>query len=90
VVVRDAGSDALVATIAGEQEGGGFVRGVMRGLARERRMHGIGAEPVFVLTAWSDGGLSLTDTATGRVIELGAFGPDNRKTFARFLAGGRA
>ena len=63
----------------------GFIRGVMRGLARERRMHGIGSAPPFRLTAWPDGGLSLTDTATGRIIELGAFGSTNRAAFAALL-----
>ena len=63
----------------------GFIRGVMRGLARERRMHHVGDGPAFRLASWPDGGLSLTDTATGRVIELGAFGPTNRAAFASLL-----
>ncbi len=63
----------------------GFIRGVMRGLARERRMHGIGVAPPFRLTAWHDGELSLTDSATGRSIELGAFGATNRAAFAALL-----
>lgn len=66
-------------------EGGGFVRGVLRGLARDRGMRGIGTAPPFRLTQWQDGALTLTDTATGRIIELGSFGPDNRATFARLL-----
>lgn len=63
----------------------GFIRGVMRGLARERRMHGVGAEAPFALTLWSDRQLSLTDTATGRSIELNAFGSTNRATFVDLL-----
>ena len=85
VRVTDVDSGEALATIAGEENGGGFIRGVMRGLARDRRMRGIGAEPPFELTLWSDGGMSLTDSATGRMVELGAFGPDNRKAFAQFL-----
>lgn len=85
VLVIDADSSETVATLQGELEGSGFVRGVMRGLARDRRMRGIGAEPPFELTLWSDGAISLTDSATGREIELGGFGPDNRAVFARFL-----
>lgn len=88
VVVQDVKSGRTVAIIAGEANGGGFIRGVMRGLARDRRMRGIGSEPAFVLTLWSDGSMSLTDSATGREIELGSFGPDNRKAFAQFLAQG--
>lgn len=85
VQVIDADSSQAVATLHGEGDGSGFVRGVMRGLARDRRMRGIGAEPPFELTLWSDGAISLTDSATGREIELGGFGPDNRAVFASFL-----
>ncbi len=63
----------------------GFMRSVMRGLARERRMHGIGAEPPFVVARRADGRLSLEDSATGRRIELDAFGPTNAGAFARLL-----
>ncbi len=90
VIISDASDGSSIAVIAAETEGGGFIRGVMRGLARERRMHGIGSKPHFVLTAWADGSLSLTDTATGRMIELGAFGADNRATFARLLPMGES
>jgi putative photosynthetic complex assembly protein len=64
----------------------GFVRGVMRGLARDRRLHGIDAAPPFLLARWHDGRLTLTDPATGRAIDLGAFGPTNREAFAGILA----
>ncbi len=67
----------------------GFIRGVMRGLARERRMHGVGQAPPFRLTLWRDGELSLTDRATGRTIELGAFGATNRAAFAALLGPAR-
>jgi putative photosynthetic complex assembly protein len=66
----------------------GFIRGVMRGLARERRQHDVGAQPPFRLTRWEDGGLSLEDPTTGRRIELKAFGPTNADDFARLLARG--
>lgn len=90
VLVSDAKSGEAVATLVGDKDGGGFVRGVMRGLARDRRMREIGAEPPFALTLWQNGAVSLTDSATGRVIELGSFGPDNRATFLRFLSAGDA
>jgi len=63
----------------------GFVRGVMRGLARERHMNGVDQAPPFRLTRWADGSLSLKDMATGRIIELGSFGPTNRATFDGLL-----
>ena len=88
VVIQDVGgkTGGVVSVIApGEQTG--FIRGVMRGLARERRMHGIGDQPPFTLTLWRDGQLSLTDSATGRSIEMTAFGSSNRAAFAALLPG---
>lgn len=64
----------------------GFIRGVLRGLARERMLKEVGRKPPFAVTQWADGALTLTDTGTGRVIELGSFGPDNRATWAKLLA----
>ncbi|KQU47363.1 phosphonoacetaldehyde methylase [Sphingomonas sp. Leaf339] len=84
VVIEDVNTRRTAAVIhAGEKTG--FIRGVMRGLARERRAHGIGDAPPFTLTSWHDGELSLTDTATGRSIELTAFGSSNRAAFAALL-----
>lgn len=86
VRIEDAGTGRTASTIVPGQQTG-FIRGVMRGLARERRMHGIGSGPPFTLTQWRDGELSLTDTATGRSIELDAFGSTNRAAFAALLQG---
>jgi putative photosynthetic complex assembly protein len=83
VVITDVGGATAAVIAPGETTG--FIRGVMRGLARERRAHGIGDGPPFTLTLWRDGELSLTDTATGRAIELTAFGTTNRATFAALL-----
>jgi putative photosynthetic complex assembly protein len=66
--------------------GDGFVRGALRSLARERRGYGIGGEPPVRLSAHADGKLLLEDLATGRRIDLAAFGPTNAAAFARFLA----
>ncbi len=67
----------------------GFIRSVVRGLARERRARGIGSEPAFWLTRRADGRLSLDDPSTGRSVELGAFGPTNAEAFADLLVAGR-
>jgi putative photosynthetic complex assembly protein len=83
VVVKDM-DGGTVAVIRPESEQG-FVRGVMRGLARERRLHGTVADTPFRLQLWADGGLTLTDLATSRQIELGGFGPTNRAAFAQML-----
>jgi putative photosynthetic complex assembly protein len=63
----------------------GFVRGVLRGLARERKLEGIGIEPPFRLTEWDDGRLSLEDRATGRRVELVSFGQTQFDVFAQML-----
>ena len=83
VVISDVKGGIAQVIAPGQQTG--FIRGVMRGLARERRAHGIGDGPPFNLTLYQDGELSLTDSATGRAIELTAFGSTNRATFAVLL-----
>jgi putative photosynthetic complex assembly protein len=86
VVVLDVDQQAPVATLAAGTNG--FLRGVLRGLVRERRARGLGVDSPFVLTRWSDDHLTLTDGATGRRIELRAFGPTNEQAF-RVLLGGK-
>jgi putative photosynthetic complex assembly protein len=66
----------------------GFVRIVMRGLARDRLVSGIGAGPPFTLTRWADGRLSISDAATDRRVELTGFGKDNVNAFANLLLAG--
>lgn len=86
VVIDDVRAGRRVAVVRpGEKTG--FIRGVMRGLARDRRARGIGDAPPFTLTLWRDGQLSLTDSATGRSVELTAFGATNRAAFAALLQG---
>jgi putative photosynthetic complex assembly protein len=63
----------------------GFLRGVMRGMARERRREGIGAMPPFELTRWSDGRLSMQDPKTGVHVNLEVFGPTNVGVFVHLL-----
>jgi putative photosynthetic complex assembly protein len=64
---------------------GGFVRGVMRGFARDRMVRNVGSSPPFLLALSKAGQLSLTDLATGRVTVLEAFGSTNRAAFASML-----
>lgn len=84
VEVRDAAGTQVL--FVAEPGTNGFIRGVMRGMARDRRSRGIGQEPAFRLAQWPDGRLSLEDLATGRHIELSAFGDTNRAAFAQLLA----
>jgi putative photosynthetic complex assembly protein len=83
IVVQTIGARRLVATL---QPGtSGFVRGVMRGLARDRISRHIGEDPPFRLSQARDGRLSLRDTATGRLIDLESFGVSNRAAFLDLL-----
>ncbi len=66
----------------------GFVRGVMRGLARDRHLSHVGREQPFTLTRYANGALTLDDPSTRRHIELGSFGPTNRAAFRVFLKSG--
>jgi putative photosynthetic complex assembly protein len=63
----------------------GFLRATLRGLVRERRRNGLGAESPFRLTAHADGRLTLQDAATGRLVDLEAFGATNAGAFAALL-----
>ena len=65
---------------------------VLRGLARERKLGDIGSQPPFRLTRFVNGQITLTDTSTGKQIDLDAFGSANTEAFARLmkLRGGAA
>jgi putative photosynthetic complex assembly protein len=83
IAVFDAANQRQIATVEGQA---GFVRGTLRGLARERHRQGIGAEQPFQLIGRADGRLTLLDPATSRRVDLESFGPTNAGDFARFLA----
>jgi len=83
VLVYTARDDRLVDTL--EPGTNGFVRGVLRGLVRDRRADHVGQAPPFRLTRWADGRLSLDDSSTGRHVDLEVFGPTNAGAFARIL-----
>lgn len=83
VLIYAGADDRLVDTLAPGTNG--FVRGVLRGLVRERRADHVGAEPPFRLTRWADGRLSLDDPSTGRHVDLEVFGPTNAGAFAQIL-----
>ena len=82
IAVIDAKEKQVVATITGQS---GFVRGTLRGLARERKRSGLGAEQPFELIGRADGRLTLHDPATGRIVDLESFGPTNASEFVRLL-----
>ena len=83
VVVREAVGKAVLDVI---QPGAfGFVRVAMRGMARDRKIHGVGAEYPFMLTRWADHRVTLDDPETGRRLDLAAFGRANGEAFERLL-----
>lgn len=83
IAVLRAGDGSEVATVPPGTNG--FLRGVMRGMARNRMLHDVGAAPPFRLVRWSDGRITLDDPETGRHIELDPFGPTNAGAFAALL-----
>lgn len=83
VAVFDAATGARLIEYGADE--GVFVRSVMRGVARQRRLRGEGRGTPVQLAELSDGQLWLTDPVSGVQIYLGAFGPDNVAAFAEIL-----
>lgn len=84
IAILDAGTRKQVDTVAPASNG--FLRGTMRGLARERKRAGVGPEVPFQLIGRADGRLTLVDPGTGRRVDLESFGPTNAAVFAKLMA----
>jgi putative photosynthetic complex assembly protein len=84
IVVTDAAAGDRTVDVV-KPETGYFLRATMRTLARQRHREDLGADVPFRLTGWNDGRLTLDDPATGRRVDLEAFGESNEKVFARLL-----
>lgn len=82
VGVIAANNGEVIAKVSGQA---GFVRGILRAMARERRIRQIISDDAFILTSHSDGRLTLLDPATQNRIDLESFGRDNAAEFAAFL-----
>lgn len=80
IVIR---SDKGVAELG--PDANGFVRGVLRALARQRSVAKIGPEHAFVLAHTRDGNFVISDPMTGTQIDLRAFGKDNTLAFAALM-----
>lgn len=83
VAVISAASNQTIEVISPGQDG--FVRIVLRGLARDRMRKEQDRQNPFRLTRWEDGRLSVEDPMTGRSVDLGAFGSANAASFARLM-----
>jgi putative photosynthetic complex assembly protein len=77
--------EVLVVLPPGE---GGFLRGAVRPLTRERTIRSADPSEPYRLTRWSDGRLTLMDPVSEIQMDLGAFGPDNAAAFAALLPRG--
>jgi len=75
IAVLDGASGREVSVVPPRSNG--FVRGVLRGLFRNRKQEALGR-------------LSIEDPQTGRRVDLDAFGATNSAAFAELLAAGRA
>ncbi len=84
VRIVDANTGAVAGGVARGTESG-FIRGVMRGLMRNRHQRGVAMTPPFRLTLWANGQISITDTTSGYVTDLSAFGETNRAAFVALL-----
>ena len=82
IAVVSATDGQVVKVIEGEA---GFVRGILRAMARERRIKEVNQAIPFELIARADGRLTLLDPATGNRIDLESFGKDNVIEFAVLL-----
>ncbi len=83
VVVTDASTDTLVAVLLPGSNG--FIRGVLRGLGRQRKRADVTSETPYRLAMLEDGHLVLGDPSTGEQVVLRSFGPTNYEAFARLL-----
>lgn len=88
VAVLDADSGREVGRVNPAE--GGFVRGVMRGLFRTRKLESIDPDARFRLIRHGDGGLVIEDPQSGHTVDLRSFGDTNYASFARLLESGTA
>jgi putative photosynthetic complex assembly protein len=83
ILITDAKDSSVIDVVAPGTNG--FLRGALRGLARERKRSGFGSETPFLLTARSDGRLTLDDPTTRRQVDLKSFGATNAFVFEQLL-----
>lgn len=81
-VIAVPSGEALDVVAPGE---GNFLRGTLRGLVRERRLSDASMSAGFVIRRYADGAVVISDLATGRSIDLRAFGPVNAGELTRYL-----
>jgi len=88
ILVEDAQTHAVAAQLP--PASGGFIRGALRALTRERALAGIGRDQPFRLVRYVDGRLVLHDPATTQHITITSFGPTQIEAFDQLLMVGPA
>jgi putative photosynthetic complex assembly protein len=83
-VLRDAGNGQIVETLPAASDG--FIKIVLRMIDQQRKLEAATADSPLRLSRLTNGQLTLTDPATGRVLVLTAFGPANADAFGRLLS----
>ncbi len=87
LAVLDARSGREISAVAPGTNG--FIRGVVRGMFRSRKLESVGHERTFMLMREAEGRLTLTDPTTNRRVDLDSFGPTNSAAFGNILAASR-
>lgn len=85
VEVRLADDGALLRSLPPGE--GGFMRGVLRPLRRERMRAGVPEGEPYLLERWPDGSLTLTDPGARLHLELAAYGETSVAAFAALFEG---
>ncbi|MGQ9830856.1 MAG: photosynthetic complex assembly protein PuhC [Thermochromatium sp.] len=83
MAVLDAATDELIQTLPPGDKG--FVRGLLRSMARQRKGFKADISEPFHLARREDGMVTLEDPITGIRLDLRAYGVDNAASFAVFL-----
>lgn len=87
LVMLDAETPREVAIVPPRSNG--FVRGVLRGMFRSRKLESLPRDAKFRLARESNGHLTLEDAEVSRRIDLDSFGPSNSAAFAELLSAAR-
>ena len=87
LVASDARTGREVAALAPGTNN--FVRGVLRGMFRGRKLESMGHDARFRLAREADGRLTLEDPEIRRHVDLDSFGPTNAASFAELLLAAR-
>nr|WP_280818861.1 photosynthetic complex assembly protein PuhC [Thiorhodococcus minor] len=81
--VKDATTGELIQTLPPGSEG--FIRGVLRSMARQRRGYDATLDMPFRLARRESGDLTLEDPVTGILLDLRAYGETNQASFAELM-----